>query len=254
MTDGSRHVGFNSSRVRHSTRLRPACRRAGVSGTHRLQLIEVTARLHPFVQNAHDLYDALVVDAVVENMNGVPHLDDFSRHSGMSDMEAEDTRSEALAASSRADREAQPRLAVSRPRDGRVTLGAVDAPSLSAGGKDVGEINCAGRARRNRAIQPSARVWQRASAPARVPFEISVVTSTKSPRSSTSTPALICARSAFSRRLSSLRRCCSARSASRIASLAFWLLAGLDYLLDKGILLGRQADVARWHSDLAAFT
>src|SRR5439155_8813484 len=44
----------------------------------------------------------------------------------------------------------------------------------------------------------------------------------KSPLSSASTPACICARSASSLRASSRLRCCSARSASRTASLAFW--------------------------------
>src|SRR6266566_4160245 len=44
----------------------------------------------------------------------------------------------------------------------------------------------------------------------------------KSPLSSASTPACICARSASSLRMSSRLRCCSARSASRTASLAFW--------------------------------
>src|SRR4029079_5890405 len=62
--------------------------------------------------------------------------------------------------------------------------------------------------------------------------------SEKSPRSSASTPALSCARSAFNRRPSSLRRCWRTRSASRTASLAFWYSPASTILSSKASCSG----------------
>jgi hypothetical protein len=55
------------------------------------QFVEVTARFHPFVQDADDLDHPFLGDAIVENVNRSPDLRAVSRKACMSDVEAADT-------------------------------------------------------------------------------------------------------------------------------------------------------------------
>ena len=107
---------------------------------------------------------------------------------------------------------------------------------------------CAGRARRNRAIRPTARALPAGRVNrSRYPSRSASSTSAKSPRSIASVPTLICARSAFSLRLSS--RPALLKDAQGIADSFAGILvfAVFDDLLNKRILLGCQADVPGRH-------
>lgn len=107
----------------------------------RLQLVEVTGRLHALVQNANDFYDSLAVDAVVESMNRVSHLGPFSRHSGMPDMEAADTRAKLGPLSRKRPVRLSRHLLHGGSENGGVAPPPIGAPSLGTDGQDVGEID-----------------------------------------------------------------------------------------------------------------
>jgi hypothetical protein len=104
----------------------------------------VTARFHPFVQNADDLDHTFLGDAIVENVNRSPDLCALSRTACMSDVEAADTRTKV-----RSILGERP-VGLSRDLTHRggenvcVTLSALGAPPLNAHGKDIGKIDLRG--------------------------------------------------------------------------------------------------------------
>jgi hypothetical protein len=57
----------------------------------RRRFVEVTARVHPFVQDLDDLDHTFLGDTIVENMNRSPDPCVFSRTARISDVEAADT-------------------------------------------------------------------------------------------------------------------------------------------------------------------
>jgi hypothetical protein len=216
-----------------------------------LQLVEVTARLHALVQNAKDLDDALPIDAVVENMDWVPDAGDFSGRSGMPDMEAADTRAKLEPLPRKRPLRLSRDLPHGSGENGGVPLPGAGAPALGTDGKDTGEIDLrwASEAEpRHPALPHRSRGGRRQ--PVEIRVEIGVVDvyevaaierfdASLDLRAQRLQPETVFLPALLER---------SQRVPDRLAGVL--VFARLDNLLDKGVLLGRQADVARGHLDL----
>ena len=104
----------------------------------------MTARVHPFVQDADDLDHAVPSDAIGENVNRPSDLSSSSRTSCVPDMEASDIRTEFRSLPCEWPFGLSRNLAHRSHENGCVPLSALDAPPLGARRKDVGQIYLCG--------------------------------------------------------------------------------------------------------------
>ena len=140
------------------------------------QFVEVTARVHPFVQHADDLDHAFLGDAIVENVNRSPDLRAFSRTACISDVEAADTGTKVRSLLGERPFGLSRDLAHRGDENSGVPLPAVGAPPLGACRKDVGKIDLRWASEpkpRHAALTRALRSRRRQ--PFEIPFEIGVI-------------------------------------------------------------------------------
>jgi hypothetical protein len=105
------------------------------------QFVEVTTRVHPFVQQADDLDHAFLGDAIVENVNRSPDLRAFRRTGCVSHVEAADTGTKVRPLFGERSVGLSRHLAHRFHENSGVPLPAFGAPSLGACRKDIGKID-----------------------------------------------------------------------------------------------------------------
>jgi hypothetical protein len=104
------------------------------------RFLDVTARVHLFVQHADDLDHTFLGDAIVENVNGSPDLCAFSGTACISDVEAADTGTKVRSRLGERPGGLSRHLAHRVSENNGVPLLALGAPTLGACRKDSGKI------------------------------------------------------------------------------------------------------------------
>jgi hypothetical protein len=213
----------------------------------------VTARVHPFVQHADDLDHTFLGNAIVENMNWSPDPCAFGA-AGISDVEAADPAGTKFGS---LPRERPSRLIRDLSHCGcensGVLLPTLGAPTLGARGKDVGEIDLrrAGEPKPRHAVLPHALRGRRPRQPFEIPFEIDVLDLREvAPIERLDTEPDLGAKRLQSEAVFFAALLEDAQGISD-GFAGVLILAGVDDLLNEGVLLGCQADVPGRHPDLS---
>lgn len=216
------------------------------------QFVEVTARIHPFMQHADDLDYAFLGDAIVENVNRSPdHPCAFCRASSIPNVEAANTWMKFRSGLGKQPFGLNRHLAHRGDEEGSISLPAFCAPPLGACRKDVGQIDLCGAREAKRAIRLAHVLRSGRRQTFEVAFEIGTIDLGEIAASERIGTSLDVGAEGF--QLEAVFAPTLLKDAQGIADgfARILVLAGFDDLLNEGILLGCQADVPSRHLGLA---
>jgi hypothetical protein len=218
------------------------------------RLVEVTARVHLFVQHPDDLDRALPSDAIVKNINRSPDLRSVNRTARISDVEAADTWTEFRSLLRERAYWLVRNLPHSVGKNSRVPLSAVGAPTLGACRKDIGQINLCGVSEpKPRHAALTRALGSRRRQPFEIPFEVGIIDLGELAAFERISAGLDLGAEGLQSKgvfLPALLEYAQSVTDSFARILVF---AGFDDLLNKRVLLGCQTDVPGRHLDLQQF-